>query len=146
MRFMRFARWGCGLLACAVVVSALTALGPVSHAAAAPVSGASVKPMSISEDSLTRSGNELLNLRGTEASAAAGYFEIRLRATGLCLGIAANGYAGTWNCTGNPDQQWTVSGFRSPGFAHWIRCWWLIRSRLIPESAGVRRGGTADSR
>lgn len=39
-----------------------------------------------------------------------------VNATGKCIGIAADGIAGDWNCTGHADQTWHKQNFNSVGF------------------------------
>jgi Ricin-type beta-trefoil lectin domain len=101
MKFVRYARWGGGLSAAALLVPALIAVIPAADAATV-ASGrpAAHKPFTISESSLMKSGNQLLK------PDTPGTFPIVNNDSNRCLGIAADGNAGIWDCTGGADQSW----------------------------------------
>lgn len=116
MKFTKSARRKGGLPAAALLAPALIALtAPAASAAAtAPGRPAVHKPVTISESALMKSGNDLLKSGRTTVSPA-GAFNIFNNDSGRCLGIA-NGNAGIWDCTGNPDQTWQAVSETSNGW------------------------------
>lgn len=54
-----------------------------------------------------------------------------------CIGIASNGNAGDWSCTGNPDQTWHWGGSKAQGNAVY---WQLVNGN--GKCLGVAGGNT----
>jgi hypothetical protein len=73
------------------------------------------------------------------APAAAWTGAIRNNKSHLCLGIAADGYAGQWNCTGNPDQTWHPGSYDPYGYG------FLSLINGDGKCLGVRSGAYADA-
>lgn len=114
MKFVKFARWGGGLLAAALLLPALAAAAPAANAATT-ASGrpAVVQPLTTSRAFLLKPDGTGISLDG------GGGFDIFNNDAGRCIGIA-NGNAGIWDCTGNPDQTWYTANETSTGITQLV--------------------------
>jgi hypothetical protein len=113
-------------------IAMLTAIGlPRPASASAPAVTAGHYSAGRSNLSLTGSQNALVPAAWTG--------EIRDSQSGLCLGIAANGYAGQWSCNpGQPDQTWHPGSYDPWGHGYLS----LINGN--GKCLGTRSGDTAD--